>query len=531
MASQFATAVLVMRSDDPDAPPGRPPATCRLIVNGEACQRPHAQRGLCASHAQVLRTVGRFAALARPPIAGRKLTLILKSDADLHPGICRIVADGVPCMRAAQRRGLCDRHYAGIWQRSDLRLDDFVAPAPDLNQPKIRLRAPIVRHQCRVSEQGQPCTRPSFRYGLCVQHATLKEQWPAIFDRVAAKERPAQQFHLRGNPKVGECRISEDGVGCTASAIRRGLCDRHHDLLRGTAAFKILALPPHARHTRFTRHPNAGPIQCGVLENDAACNRPPTKGGICTYHRRRITLSPHYELADFDRPEPAPILRIKSQLEMADGLCLAVVNETPCADKRRGAGLCRHHLRLAERMGVLEQFKQASAPMQRVRGMPHVYLDKNVIFDYLDIQCGWQGNESGAAVVEAIRAGTCRGTVSVDALKSGYSRIRYRLQRPLAEGGAGQSAEAADQAARTCIHNLFTTTAKWTIQGIDGVGFARILADRRGSLSLEDTLEWSCYQMARKRTDGPTMFLTRDADFVESVHPAEFLKEQRRMTA
>jgi len=43
--------------------------------------------------------------------------------------------------------------------------------------------------------------------------------------------------------------------------------------------------------------------------------------------------------------------------------------------------------------------------------------------------------------------------------------------------------------------------------------------DTPGDQYLEDALEFRCYRMARCEKSGPMMFVTRDPDFPQGVHP------------
>jgi hypothetical protein len=59
---------------------------------------------------------------------------------------------------------------------------------------------------------------------------------------------------------------------------------------------------------------------------------------------------------------------------------------------------------------------------------------------------------------------------------------------------------------------------------LDAHTFGKVAAATADALSFEDALEFQAYQQARSGSAGPTMFVTRDGDFGEGVHPAHVVR-------
>ena len=93
-----------------------------LATDGVPCPRPVRWRGLCATHFQRLQKEHRVAEFALP--SKRKYRFALKPDPD--PALCRLIVNDEPCLMPAQRRGLCGRHYQGLWQRKDLDIQVWI---------------------------------------------------------------------------------------------------------------------------------------------------------------------------------------------------------------------------------------------------------------------------------------------------------------------------------------------------------------------------------------------------------------------
>ena len=115
--------------------------------------------------------------------------------------------------------------------------------------------------------------------------------------------------------------------------------------------------------------------------------------------------------------------------------------------------------------------------------------------------------------------GEVQASVSTDAIKSTYNHVRHRLMRPLAEGAREISDVDAESLARRHVRKTFYSGGAWRVVSLDAATFGKVMSEERESLPLEDALEFGACQLARSRTAGPTMFVTRDAHFPEGVHP------------
>ncbi len=517
-------------------PPGVPRATrvltrqtapteglCLLAVNGAPCPRPIRWRGLCAAHFQHLQKAGRLGEYALPSKAGKKYVFAVKDD--LEPGVCRLIVNGQFCDRPGIRRGLCARHYAGIWQRTDLDLDDFCTPP---FPPRVALRKDMSSDRCRVEEAGVGCAERPHARGLCQRHYNQLHAHASIFDLVATAKAPVVEYSLRNRPRDGRCRAAEDGVGCAEPAAVRGLCRRHHGTLRQRPETMAAIALPAAPKVRlgFEKAPDAGdaPLSCVVVENGLRCTGTPERRGVCRRHHRILGSHPDYSLHDFYLPERPSVLSRKPPEEATDGLCLVLEDGVPCARPPHVRGLCGAHYKRVVHLGKLEAFALPARALRAIFGSgndrPHYYVDKNVLYDHADHEVfGAGGQEASVLLVESIRAGRVRGSVSLDGVKSVYSHVRYRLQRPTEEGGRGAGEVEADAQARAYIESTFYGEGAWRFVVLDAQVFGRVVVATGRQLSLEDALEFQAYQQARKGKAGPTMFVTRDTDFPEGVHP------------
>ena len=336
-------------------------------------------------------------------------------------------------------------------------------------------------------------------------------------------------------PKEGTCRVAENGLGCGEPAEVRGLCRHHLAVLRSRpeamTAIALVSAP--VVRARFAKAPDAGdaPLSCVVLENGVRCSGPPERRGLCTRHHRILGSHPDHSLHDFYLPERPAVLSRKTKEETADGLCAVLTDGVPCARPPHVRGLCRGHYRIAVDAGRLEELGDPARskvnPFGGGNDRPHFYVDKNVLYDHADREVfGTTGQEASVLLVESIRAGRVRGSVSLDGVKSVYSHVRYRLQRPPEEGGQGAGEGEAEDRARRYLEETFYRGGAWRLVPVDALTFGRVVAAPDRHLSLEDALEFQAYQQARTERAGPTMFVTRDTDFPEGVHPTHVARAQ-----
>ncbi|MCE9635829.1 MAG: hypothetical protein K8T90_09000 [Planctomycetes bacterium] len=504
---------------------------CLLIEDGRPCANAVEQRGLCGRHVQYLRARGRLEEFAAPRVRAEDRRHRIELKPSPEPGICRLIVNARPCVKPAKRRGLCTRHYGTLHQRSDLDMNRFALPLRSVRD--VRLRRRLIPGACRVRESGQACSEPMYARGLCRRHYRLKESEPALFAALAEPDPKAQRLSLRARPVPGRCRAAADGAGCGEAAHVRGLCAHHYQVLRKNPALLAeIAVPPRTRTGPvFDRRADATrmPSECVVVENGLPCSRPAQHRGVCAKHRRQLYESPAYDLADFYLPEPERSLARKTDAETADGLCEVLEDGAPCSTPPHARGLCRTHYRLAAERRILDAVarppRTASTPFGAGNDRPHVYIDKNVLFDHADhATFGAVGQSASVRLVRQVMAGKVRASVSADAIKSTYNHLRHRLSRPTGEGGRGLAVDEADVIARAHIVATFYRTGAWRVIVLDGRVFERVAMTQGGTLSFEDALEYEAYQSASAGSAGPTMFVTRDTDFPEGVHPENVVR-------
>jgi hypothetical protein len=102
--------------------------------------------------------------------------------------------------------------------------------------------------------------------------------------------------------------------------------------------------------------------------------------------------------------------------------------------------------------------------------------------------------------------------------------VRYRLARPAEEGGRGLSEEDAEARARAYTAGTFLSGGAFRIEPAAPEDLAAAAKGGCG-LSLEDALEHQVWLRARMGHAAPTLFVTRDRDFEQGVHPARVLEQ------
>jgi len=492
---------------------------CRAAEDGAPCSATVFMRGLCQRHYQAVKSRGLLDQIGLRP-ARLKYDIRLKAPVQLQPGICRVVVNGEPCLVPAQRRGLCDRHYAAIWQRPDLRLDDFAATP--IAASDFRLRRKPSPDRCRVAERDVPCDEPPHARGLCKRHyAWLREHDMGVFERLAERDRNSIVYTVRTRLKRGRCRVCEDGKPCPEVAYSRGLCQHHYVVLFDKRElFLQIAEPSKAKSAAiFECKPTPEPGTCHILENGVDCTAPSEHRGLCMRHYRILRTRKPYRLADFLLPEREPIYALKASAQQHSAICRVMEDEQPCQESAFGRGLCRHHYRVLQKLGRLDELgappRAAGGRQQRA---PHSYLDKNVLFDWCDAEAfGATGQKASCELVERVRAGKMVATISASAVTSSYNHVRHRAGRPVAEGGRELAEDAAESLARQTLRRMLQ--GAWRILSLAAHDLRTVLATAPETRSYEDALEWAAYQEARRGHHGPRWFVTRDGDFPEGVTP------------
>ncbi len=503
------------------------PGLCRLVVDGRSCTEQIYSRGVCKKHYDYLRKNGILDDFALP--RSRRPKKMYKVKSVPEPGVCRVIENGVPCTKASKRRGLCLTHYANIWQRPDLNLDDFAKPVFKQEFSRKPHPKPGI---CRIIQNGVPCNRKVKTRGLCAAHYAMFSRQRELLEEWALPVPGEAVYTVKTRPKPGICPIVQDGQPCTSRAHSRGFCLRHYTAIRKKRPdlFAKLSLPPKkCRHT-LERKPENEWVEnvCVIIDNNIACTNPPERRGICKRHREMIwnmgKTNPNYRLEHFEIPENKrePVFKRKKIIE--EGICILVEDDVECLRLARIRGLCRHHETMLRKRGLVEQYALPPRATRDTHALrPHIYLDKNVIFDYAARKVlGSQREINSVILVQAILERKIRGTVSLDCVRSVYGYLKFRLMRDPADGGKGYDDEAAEREARAFIGELFFAVpgawifAKYT----DDMLRSCTTGGKFEELSLEDAIEFQAYLAARARKVGPKVFVTSDKHFAEGVHPA-----------
>lgn len=526
------------------------PDICRIIAAEVPCTAKATHRGCCSTHYKAIwaRKDLRLEDYVIP-VSWRKpesFVLGVKSADDLEDGVCRLIEDGNLCPNLTKSRGICEHHIQILRKRPDLNPDDFKAPKHQQHgPPKMVAIYALKAHEdqrpgiCRISVNGVPCTRAAGERGTCKSHQEwitrrkLDEEHLLLLPAPVPRAPEPVAYTLRTNIRPGICRVQENGIGCERRASSNGLCRRHNGRSRRYASLARLALPA----TIFTVIEQPAPGTCRVGENGMPCSRPATYRGVCHYHGRALRASPTYQPmlhGTFYLPIHEVVYTLKTPIELQDDLCRVSVDGTPCLAVPQVRGLCKIHHRIARDSGRMDELGKPSCavrdPMRRLYGagndVPHVYLDKNIQFDALDsVAFDDHCPEASWRLVSMILEGQMIGTISTDAVKVAYNRLRYRAVKSVNLDGLGYNDIQAEEFVRKKIRDFyFTPVGGWRIITIDAPTFRTIFANATPTLSLEDALEWQVYQQARTQPAKPQWFVTRDVDFPEGVRPEAVLE-------
>lgn len=512
----MAAALVARRTDGREG-------VCVVVQDGVPCARRPASRGVCGPHRILLTGLRRLDEIALPP---QPLKYDLRVNPDAPPGVCRAIQNGTPCAEPARPSGLCRRHYAGVWQRPDLNVDDFRPPDPALS----RQRAPAPG-MCAVVEvsgdQRVVCQEPAVRRGLCARHARGLKREPVALSRVADPPRRRAEFRIKRAPKLGVCVVIEDDVGCTQQATSaRRVCLDHINRLRSARKLRELTDRFLAERDQVERKPEHAVVAgfCVLQTNRVPCTNTPVRRGLCNPCITKIErLGLDYEALALP-PEVHRVPVFERAPRLIKGVCVVVADGAACRSTVSARGVCRRHYKGLEYHGLLERIALGIDEHRHLPETPHVYLDKNVPIRFAMFEgFGVAPERSSIALVQAVLQGRVRASVSLDCVRAVYSHLGHRLARPAGEGGAGLTPEAAEQRARRYTGELFFGRGGlWNVLPWTEDAFAACaLEGRLPELSLEDALEVHLFARA-KAEHGAALFVTADQGILrygEAVHP------------
>ncbi len=255
---------------------------CTVISNGVPCRKPGVQRGLCRRHYVAIwqrpdLDLDAFAMDAAPR---------LKLRGKLVDGECRISENGKPCRQQPHARGLCKRHYSHIRAQTPALFESLAAP--DRFAIRYTRREHLVPGRCRVAEDGVGCGQSAAIRGLCRHHYAVLRRQPAVLAEVALAPRGKRTLE-RGTAVPGGCLVIENGEACTQPAWKRGICRRHHAAISNAREYSLddFYLPEEdpRRHWRLKEDQRDG--RCRIEDEEGPCLRDALTRGLCRRHYRR----------------------------------------------------------------------------------------------------------------------------------------------------------------------------------------------------------------------------------------------------
>ena len=505
------------------------PGICLLVENGVPCRNSIASRGLCGKHRIYLMTHGQLEKYGLP-------NQIRKRDYRRNPsplaGICGVIENGNACTECARRKGLCNRHYQSIWQRPDLKLEDFITKH-EVVYSRHGLAKP---GKCIVREQTSDgtfsyCDEAIHARGLCQNHYRKFILNPDLLNHIANPVPVAPVFRLKRRPESGVCVVIENDTGCTATATRsRRVCEKHFLALRRAGKLEELTAPFLNKKIVLERKPSADwlPGFCVMSVNDVPCTNIPKRRGLCNPCINLIgkngLLFEDFALA-LKRKKRSALTR---EPVIVRGVCVAIENGRECESAAVVRGLCQTHYKLATRMKVLPKIALTAAELSTIPEVPHFYLDKNIVIRFANYEMFRKNPDpSSVKLVEAVLQRKVRATVSADCLRAVYSHIGHRLAWSKEEGGKGMDRVEAEALARQYAGNLFHgRKGFWNVLPVTGETFEACTTEGKlANLSLEDALEVHLFAGAKQQF-GATMFVTADGGILQygiGVHPEKIV--------
>ncbi len=191
---------------------------CILIEDDIPCSNPVASRGLCNRHRSYMTRKGLLETYALPRQSRR---IDLKPNPNAREGICALLENDIPCKAPATRRGLCRHHYAGIWQRPDLNLNDFSKPQPTIVYARGH---EVQKGRCVVREYSDEkysqCAGEVVARGLCKRHYRLLSQSRTLFDQIANPIPRLKAMTIEDRPTAEPVKPMLDRVTTAAQRVQ-----------------------------------------------------------------------------------------------------------------------------------------------------------------------------------------------------------------------------------------------------------------------------------------------------------------------
>ncbi|MFZ2960198.1 MAG: hypothetical protein WA705_25225, partial [Candidatus Ozemobacteraceae bacterium] len=490
-----------------------------IIENGVPCHRKVTYRGLCEMHIARLKVIGRFDEFAQRP-KDRRHRFEVKPNPE--PGICRLIVNGVPCTLPACRKGMCDRHYTSIWQRPDLKIDDFAPPLGMITHSYKRQRYPergrcVVQEVINVPAKGTSiikCKEGTHARGLCKSHYRKLSENSALFDELADPVRGKVQYELKKDPKPGQCVIIQDGIGCTRLAgQKRRVCRLHSSTLQKAELLEKLTDQFVPGETVYVKKPDSDCVDgfCRMIVNGIPCQKPPKRRGLCS---SCLNLVEKFK-DDFEKYALPPRVRkeskIKRKRKPIKGLCLVIENDVPCMHVSHARGICQHHYKILTGRQKLQHFALTEEELASLPDIPHWYLDKNVVIDFVMNEVFLDsGRPDAVAIVKEVLDQKILATISLDCIRAVYSKLSHRLAREPGEG-KGLSPIEAEAEGRAYTGKLFHKRGGlWHILSHDRHHHELCTVGGKFSdLTLEDALEVCLFGIAQSE-HGAELFVTSD---------------------
>ncbi|MGV8122537.1 MAG: hypothetical protein AB2L14_22495 [Candidatus Xenobiia bacterium LiM19] len=438
------------------------------------CEESAEIRGICKKHAAILEAnPALFEAIANPLVRRKHV----------QKGIC-VILENAPggkeifCTQAHYSRGLCRYHYKLLRRRSPEVFDKIADPVK--TKPVFRLKKEEKQRDgvCVLVENGTGCNEPTSRkrrvcdlHYYALKRAGLLEELTAPF----IEEIKERSYHMEQKPQdsrvEGFCIMMVNGIPCTNTPKRRGLCDACiWKIEKFGYNFEKLALPAAEKYTH-------------ELSRKAA---------------------------------------------LVKGVCVVIENGIPCREFSLTRGLCNIHYKLAKRQHRLNELALSEEEMSRLADIPHFYFDKNLIIRFALHEIFGQAADSSVALVDAVLHGRLHSTISTDCMRALYSHLGHLLARPVEEGGKGIEPRKAESMAREYTGKLFFGRGGiWNIVSFHARHFE--LCAYQGcliKLSLEDALELQIFSLAKEQ-NRVKLFVTADRgilEYGEGVHPDDVVK-------
>lgn len=151
----------------------------------------------------------------------------LKINKKAKEGNCRIIENGEPCDRKTHCRGLCSRHHSYFIRCEIIDKFGMKEKYSYVEQNTYKINKKATKH-CRIIQNGKKCKHKNHGRGLCAHHHLTFNRHGLLLKYGTKSQKDLKIFSVKKKTKEGQCRMIEDNKACKTDITSRGLCSKHY---------------------------------------------------------------------------------------------------------------------------------------------------------------------------------------------------------------------------------------------------------------------------------------------------------------